>query len=161
MTTQLEPLFEQLAANDIEIIRYYRVFTILLVAGLLLHLLYASYFVWTIDPVSESQVLLFAIFNVSALVVEIFRGHVQSGQGVGMVGSEEAGAGDHGAELHPREVAEGPVRQQVAVASARRSVRLGGVVARAGVCGESGVPETIPVAIGAGVFRVRNAGKHR
>ena len=72
MTTHLEPLFEQLAANDREITRYYRVFTILLVAGLLLHLLYASYFVWIIDPVSEFRVLLFAIFNVSALVVEIF-----------------------------------------------------------------------------------------
>jgi len=65
------PLFSLLAENERVIIGFYRLATLLIVGALILHLAFASFYVYSAALVDNARVLLFAVFNI-AVVVEIF-----------------------------------------------------------------------------------------
>lgn len=66
------PLASLLAENEKTIGIYYRLATILLASSLISHLAFASYYVYTAASIDNAHVLLFATFNVAALVVEVY-----------------------------------------------------------------------------------------
>jgi len=66
------PLFSLLAENERVIIGFYRLATLLIVGALILHLAFASFYVYSAALVDNARVLLFAVFNIAAVVVEIF-----------------------------------------------------------------------------------------
>lgn len=72
MKADLQEALQQLALNDAEIIPYYRLTTILIVLSLLLHLAFDTWYVVSFSNVASSGVYLFVIFNVAALVVELY-----------------------------------------------------------------------------------------
>ena len=69
---QAEKLLLLVEANELEIGKYYRIATALLLFGLVLHLAFSSYFVYSSTTIDISRVWLFTAFNATALVVEIY-----------------------------------------------------------------------------------------
>jgi hypothetical protein len=65
-------LIQLLEKNEAMIGFFYRLATALLVGALIVHLAFAAYYVLAADVVDGSHVLLFAVFNVAALVAEVF-----------------------------------------------------------------------------------------
>jgi hypothetical protein len=63
---------ELLTNNERAVSVYYRLAAALLIGALLTHLAFASYYVYSAAAVHTAQVLLFAVFNVTALIVEIY-----------------------------------------------------------------------------------------
>jgi len=61
-----------LANNEQTVSVYYRLVAALLIGALLTHLAFASYYVYSAAAVHAAQVYLFAVFNVTALIVEIY-----------------------------------------------------------------------------------------
>ena len=61
-----------LAENEKTIGIFYRLATMLLVGALISHLAFASYYVNAHSSIDNAQVLLFTVFNMAALVVEVF-----------------------------------------------------------------------------------------
>jgi hypothetical protein len=77
MTLDARPtLTNLLAENERTIGTFYRLATMLLVGSLIAHLAFASYYVLSATAVENANVLIFAIFNVAALVVEIYLGRI-------------------------------------------------------------------------------------
>ena len=77
MTLDARPtLANLLAENERTIGIFYRLATILLVGSLIAHLAFASYYVLSATAVENGNVLIFAIFNVAALVVEVYLGRI-------------------------------------------------------------------------------------
>ena len=67
-----ETLLQLLESNEQEVGRYYRLATALLVSGLILHLAFSSFFVYSFTSIDMPRVWLFTAFNATALVVEIY-----------------------------------------------------------------------------------------
>jgi hypothetical protein len=65
-----------LAENESTIGFFYRLATVLLVGSFIAHLAFASYYVLVANDVDSAHVALFAVFNLTALVVEVFLGRV-------------------------------------------------------------------------------------
>ena len=77
MTLDARPtLANLLAENERTIGIFYRLATILLVGSLIAHLAFASYYVLSATAVENGNVLIFAIFNVAALAVEVYLGRI-------------------------------------------------------------------------------------
>jgi len=77
MTLDARPtLANLLAENERTIGIFYRLAAILLVGSLIAHLAFASYYVLSATAVENGNVLIFAIFNVAALVVEVYLGRI-------------------------------------------------------------------------------------
>lgn len=77
MNSQATPNLQTLLAeNEKTIGFYYRTATVLLVGSFIAHLGFASYYVHAANYVDNAHVALFAVFNLTALVVEVFLGRV-------------------------------------------------------------------------------------
>jgi hypothetical protein len=55
---------------------FYRLATALLVGALLTHMAFASYYVYAAIAPDTGHVLLFAVFNIAALIVEVYLGRI-------------------------------------------------------------------------------------
>lgn len=65
-------LEELIAQNERTIGAFYRLAASLLVAGLIAHLAFASYYVYSATAVGDAHVWLFGVFNIAALIVEVY-----------------------------------------------------------------------------------------
>jgi hypothetical protein len=65
-------LDDLLRGNEAEIVFFYRLATWLLVLVLVSHLVFSAYYLYAAQAINEPGVLLFAVFNIAALVVEIY-----------------------------------------------------------------------------------------
>ncbi len=68
----LTHLEELLTNNEQTVSVYYRLASTVLIGVLLTHLAFASYYVYSAVVVHTAQVYLFTVFNVTALIVEIY-----------------------------------------------------------------------------------------